>query len=175
MGVIRYSGIGSRETPDNVLVVMEKLGAAFAKKGFVLRSGGADGADSAFERGCDSASGQKEIYLPWKGFNGNSSELFNLCDKAFQIAWDFHPNLYGTASGTQKLMARNSYQVLGADCSTKADFVVCYCPLDTKGNWRGGTSQALRIAKHYRIPIFNLTSKEELDALKNFVNQLEAN
>ena len=55
--MIRYSGIGSRETPDNVLVVMEKLGAAFAKKGFVLRSGGADGADSAFERGCDSANG----------------------------------------------------------------------------------------------------------------------
>ncbi len=172
MGVIRYAGIGSRQTPDNVLVVMEKLAAAFAKKGFVLRSGGAEGADSAFERGCDAGGGKKEIYLPWKGFNGNNSDLYNLCDEAFQIAWDFHPNLYGTTGGTQKLMARNTYQVLGLDCKTKADFIVCYCPLDTKGNWRGGTSQALRIAKSYKIPIFNLLSKEDLDSLKNFVNQL---
>jgi hypothetical protein len=58
------------------------------------------------------------------------------------------------------------------DCKTKADFIACYCPLDKKGNWRGGTSQALRIAKSNKIPIFNLLSKEDLDQLKNFVNQL---
>ena len=76
MDVIYYAGIGSRSTPDNVLGIMEKLGIVLAKKGFILRSGGADGADKAFEKGCDLASGQKEIYLPWKGFNGNNSSLY---------------------------------------------------------------------------------------------------
>jgi len=54
--VIYYAGIGSRSTPDNVLGIMEKLGIVLAKKGFILRSGGADGADKAFEKGCDLAS-----------------------------------------------------------------------------------------------------------------------
>jgi len=34
--------------------------------GYTLRSGGANGADTAFEEGCC----RKELYLPWPGFNG---------------------------------------------------------------------------------------------------------
>lgn len=173
MDVIYYAGIGSRSTPDNVLGIMEKLGIVLAKKGFILRSGGADGADKAFEKGCDLAKGKKEIYLPWKGFNDNSSPLYTQCEKAYEIAFQFHPNLFGTSEGVQKLMARNTYQVLGQNCRTKSNFIVCYCELDASGNWKGGTGQALRIAKNKKIPIFNLFIKEDLDELKTFIKQLE--
>ncbi len=36
------------------------------------------------------------------------------------------------------------------------------------------TGQALRIAKNKKIPIFNLFIKEDLNALKTFVAELEA-
>lgn len=71
----KYAGIGSRKTPKEILGLFDYLGRYFAKRRFLLRSGAADGADTAFEDGCDIYSGPKEIYLPWKGFNGNGSEL----------------------------------------------------------------------------------------------------
>lgn len=72
-----YTGVGSRETPNDVMKVMYKFAQKMALHGAVLRSGGADGADTAFEWGCDKKQGMKEIYLPWNGFNGRS--LTGLC------------------------------------------------------------------------------------------------
>ena len=61
-----YCGIGSRKAPKHVLDLMTKIGESFAKKGLLLRSGGAIGADTAFERGCNAVNGKKEIYYPKK-------------------------------------------------------------------------------------------------------------
>lgn len=60
---MRYAGIGSRNTPNGTLNIMDRLGAFLAREGWILRSGGARGADSSFEAGCDSASGRKEIFF----------------------------------------------------------------------------------------------------------------
>ena len=173
--MIYYAGLGSRQTPEDVLKIMEQLGQIFAKKNFILRSGAAEGADSAFEKGCDKANGQKEIYLPWKGFNDSKSDLFyeNLPRNAEEIAFQYHPNLYKCTFGVIKMMTRNTCQVLGKDCKTKSNFVVCYCPVDSNGNETGGTSQALRIAKAKKIPIFNLFYKEQLNELKEYIKGLE--
>ena len=46
-----YAGIGSRETPVNILYMMKKLARALGKSDWTLRSGGAKGADSAFYSG----------------------------------------------------------------------------------------------------------------------------
>jgi len=46
-----YSGIGSRSTPENILHMMGDVAYRLANKGWILRSGGADGADNAFEQG----------------------------------------------------------------------------------------------------------------------------
>jgi predicted Rossmann fold nucleotide-binding protein DprA/Smf involved in DNA uptake len=55
----KYAGIGSRSTPPETLPLIESIAARLAEKGWVLRSGGADGADSAFEKGCDQKQGTK--------------------------------------------------------------------------------------------------------------------
>lgn len=63
-----------------------------------------------------------------------------------------------------KLHARNCYQVLGADLRTPTQFVICWTP---RGSGEGGTGQALRIAKAYNIPIFDLAIpaiKEQLSS-----------
>lgn len=58
-----YAGVGSRETPQDVLKIMWKIGRYLALNGYTLRSGGgAKGADTAFENGCDSVRGSKEIF-----------------------------------------------------------------------------------------------------------------
>lgn len=166
-----YAGIGSRKTPEEVLQIMEKLGFVLAKKGLILRSGAAEGADSAFENGCDKAKGKKEIYLPWKNFNNSISDLYfeNLPEEATDIAFKYHPNLHRCTYGIIKMMAINSCQVLGKDCNTPSDFVVCYCEKDENGEYQGGTAQALRIAEDKNIPIFNLFFKDDLEKLKKFV------
>ncbi|WP_048710246.1 hypothetical protein [Microvirga massiliensis] len=70
-----YGGIGSRETPADVCSDMTRIATALEARGFRLRSGGAGGADLAFENGT-SKPDQREIYIPWKGFNGSDSPYF---------------------------------------------------------------------------------------------------
>jgi len=158
-----YAGIGSRKTPKNILELFTKLGKYLAKKNYILRSGHAEGADLAFENGCDSSNSKKEIYLPWKSFNGSNSELIVAYDKAFEIAQQFHPYWYNLKDGAKKLQARNSHQVLGNDLETPSKFVICWTE---QGLGSGGTGQALRIAKHYEIPIFDFGKYNDVDEMK---------
>ena len=148
-----YAGIGSRETPVEVLNNMVKIGKYLASIGYVLRSGGAGGADSAFERGCDLVGGEKNIYLPWKSFNGSSSTYVTVSGDAMQLAMKYHPAWDRLSQGGQRMMARNAYQVLGFELDTPADFIVCWT---VGGLAQGGTGQALRMAEDYGVKIFNL-------------------
>ena len=63
-----YTGIGARATPPEVLGLMTRAAFALMKRGYVLRSGHAIGADSAFERGAGSAA---QIFLPVPGWRGS--------------------------------------------------------------------------------------------------------
>lgn len=149
-----YTGIGSRSTPKEILDCFASMAKWFAENGFILRSGGADGADDSFEWGCDYARGKKEIYLPWNGFNGRYLGIVidENDKKAFELAEQFHPNWSNLGYNSKKLIARDGYQVLGKDLNTHSLFVLCYTE---SGSGKGGTGQAIRIAKHYNIPVFD--------------------
>lgn len=158
--MIYYAGIGSRETPTEILELFENIGTCLANKGLILRSGHAPGADKAFEKGCDKVNGKKEIFLPWRGFEGSSSDLVVCDQKAWEIAEEHHPYWHNLSDGARKLQARNSHQVLGWDLETPSKFVICW----TKGGkGSGGTGQAIRIAKHYNIPIFDVGLYEDVE------------
>ena len=161
--MLHYAGIGSRSTPEPYLSRMTILATELAKKLIVLRSGGASGADMAFERG---AGPLKEIYLPWKNFNSNPSHLHHINDAAMHMAERFHPAWHRLSDPVRKLMARNSYQVMGYDMQTPSDFIVCWTE---NGQFTGGTSQALRIATHYEIPIINFGAKEYKGASRKYI------
>ena len=153
---LKYAGIGSRQTPAGILDTMENIGRELASKGYILRSGGADGADSAFERGCDQAGGKKEIFLPWAGFNDNPSPLTRVSNRAMILASQYHPGWFNMSQGARKLHARNGHQVLGEHLNSPVDFIVCW----TKdGKDIGGTAQAMRIARAYNIRIYNLATE----------------
>lgn len=165
---MKYAGIGSRQTPHIILDEMILIAKQLAQKGHILRSGGADGADTAFESGCDLVNGKKEIYLPWKGFNGNNSDLYSIKVQALLLAEKFHPRWDKLNQAAQKLMARNCYQVLGYNLDDPVDFIVCW----TKdGKASGGTGQAIRIANYYKIPVYNLYNKSDIDKLNEILKK----
>ena len=153
-----YAGIGSRKTPQDILDKFYRIGAYLAKKGYTLRSGGAEGADSYFAYGAGSENGAKEIYLPWKGFNNNNSELYNIPIGARLIAKSIHPAWNNLTTGAINLHSRNICQILGKDLNTPVAFVVCYTE---NGEEKGGTATALKLAREQGIPVFNYGSDGE--------------
>ena len=147
-----YTGIGSRETPSDVLTLMTALGAALGSLGYTLRSGAAQGADTAFEIGARSVKASTEIFLPWRRFNNHPSSTFGASKTAHEIAARFHPAWDRCSRGARALHARNTHQVLGLSCNHPSLFVLCWT---IGGTGQGGTGQALRIARHHGIPIYD--------------------
>ena len=156
-----YSGIGSRQTPPDVLKQMQEFAFQAAKKGYVLRSGAAPGADSAFEQGCDDVQGKKEIFLPWRNFNHNPSTLYPPTQEAIDLSVNVHPAVQFLKHPVKLLIARNMHQILGSDLNTPVDFVICWthdgCEShETYGKKTGGTGSAIALASQNHIPIFNI-------------------
>lgn len=159
---IYYAGVGSRKTVEDILKFMENLGEKFARLGFVLRSGGAEGADTAFEVGCDRACGQKEIFLPWKKFNKNLSSLCKPTKEAFELASQTHPVWDTLSYGSKCLHARNCHQILGTDLKSPVAFTVYWSAVEDQG----GTQQAVRLSRKYDIPCFNLFVDRDYKLIK---------
>lgn len=171
-----YAGIGARATPPAVLDVMSRGASWLADEGWVLRTGMATGADQAFYRGA-STRGAFELYLPWPTFEADAHTPS--CDSeqvvrgeptlaAYELAARFHPAWPRLTQAVRALHARNAHQVLGADLASPARFVLCWTPdgsLDGRGRRVGGTGQALRIAHHHAIAVFNLARPEHLQRL----------
>lgn len=158
-----YAGIGSRETPRNLIPTINKIVDMLNDKGYILRSGAAEGADKFFENNA----AQTEIFLPWKGYNGHESLLYKDTKEGWELAEKYHPRWNSLSDGAKKMMVRNGYQVLGFDLKTPVDFIVCWTK---NGKMMGGTSQALRIAKDKGIPIFNLYHENTYKELYKHLN-----
>lgn len=173
-----FTGIGSRTTPKDIQEIMEVIAMDLCDSGWTLRSGGAAGADSAFERGCDTVKGKKEIYLPWNNFNSNPSPLFKPPMEAYYLALEHHPypKWLEQSKHVSKLMARNSQQILGQDLLIPTQLVVCWTQdgAETETTTAtGGTGQAIRIAIAYDIPVFNLKNSGAVERLLEFIAEVE--
>jgi hypothetical protein len=160
-----YTGIGSRETPLDLQKLMTNIANALSNDNWILRSGGAEGADNAFELGAT----YRRIYLPWDGFNNKYVDNYAYVVPPLntEFVYDYHPAPTWLSKGGLQLMSRNSYQVLGDSLNSPSTFLVCWT---SNGGISGGTSQALRIAKDFKVPIYNLYHEKDLNALCNDFN-----
>ena len=115
-----YAGIGHRDlagyTEPNTRLAVERvmtwLSGELEKLGYTLNSGGAKGADSAFEAGVKDRL-HKNVFHP-----------ADATDETREIAKEIHPageRLHGYALD---LMARNTFQIFGGNLDTPVDFVV---------------------------------------------------
>lgn len=169
-----WTGIGSRETPGLILAVMSDIARHLGSRGYILRSGAADGADSAFEDGADEVAKDpdgeavsshmtgeylghwwrhKEIYLPKRGFNNHASVHYDQCLAAVDMAKEIHPNWAACSDFSRRAHARNVHQVLGQLLNQPSEFVVCW----TKGGKAvDGTRTAIKVAEQNGIEVINL-------------------
>ena len=180
-----FTGIGSRETPKDVLDIMRKICKKMVLNGWTLRSGGADGADEYCAYGWGDAYSEDhtvpiaEIYLPWEGFNGLYSTSHNciwvndtkMQTNAHKILERIHPAYDKLTRGPLALHTRNCYQVLGSTLSVPSKTVLAYAKTDHEGNPQGGTATAINLAKKFNIPIRNLYIEEDIQAVLKYLEE----
>ena len=171
------TGVGSRETPREILEVMRRVCKKMVLQGYILRSGGADGADTYCAYGWGDAWSEDpevhdaEIYIPWNGFNelrtGQKNVVLvqdgKIIQQAHKILKEVHPAFDKLTRGPLALHTRNCFQVLGADLNTKSSIVLAYAKTDSKGNPMGGTATAINIAKREGIVVRNLYLEADLE------------
>lgn len=171
MGVQHYwTGVGARKTPFVICLWMSKIAKQVEscnEHKFILRSGGADGADLAFERGIVDTT-NKEVYLPWKYFNKNTSPFWGAPKEAYEIASKHHPNWNNLSNPVKAMMARNVLQILGRDLATPSKFVICWTEdgcesKKTRTSKTGGTGLAIALAGTYGVPVYNLKIRNQND------------
>ena len=152
-----YAGIGSRETPTDILIQMAEIAKYLDNRDYTLRSGGAQGADTAFSKGAGN------------GFNKLEQQIFtadSCTNEAEYLASKFHPNWNACKPYVRRLMGRNAMIILGRLLDDKVDFVICW----TKdGKDSGGTGHALRIAQDRNINIYNLFFEKRRDMMERMV------
>lgn len=188
-----YSGVGSRETPLAVLILMAKFANIMERKGYILRSGCAIGADSAFEFGLENHL-NSEIYIPYKGFL-NTMQRTNQDSPSYLIPEVFNKSKYFDANilidkndlhpawknnlqeWLRKLHNRNVFQVLGRnlDYKEKSKFTLCYTrdgvyKRENTTIKTGGTGTAIRVSDFAGVEVFNMGNKEHRQRIENFID-----
>ncbi len=189
-----YTGVGSRQTPFYILYMMSEIAIILEKKGYVLRSGCATGADAAFEDVLEDPKNNAEIYIPNKGFPFKMGTIFKnhyiipeerfgtgidgLYCKATRLIhnYDIHKGWKYCKPHIMKLHNRNMFQVLGIDLKSKSDFNVCYTRgkellyTDTTRD-TGGTGTSINASDIYKVPLFNLSYTPHYRRLQGFIKE----
>lgn len=189
---LSYAGIGSRATPPEVLEQMTHAAGELEKQGCLLRSGGARGADQAFEKGITKLD-QIEIYVsavqPMVDACDRLGRQFNLSNDTElplirgdtvlcrNIAARYLKTFAQRPEYIQGLFARNAAIICnptevwgGSTISPPIEpvaFVLCWAIPE----YRGGTNHALRIARAYGVPIFNMAT-QSLDEIAEGIDRI---
>ena len=111
--------------------------------------------------------------LPWKGFN---KQGYNPADalgwfevgqtpEGLESVSEYHPNPFGLSRGARSMMCRNYHQIHGYGDLPMVSFVVC-CADSSGLGVKGGTGQAVRIARDLDIPVINIREDRWQDKLK---------
>ena len=163
-----YTGVGSRKTPAEIRQIISKIAKRAAQLKMTLRSGGAQGADLAFEWAAKRVpdSPAPEIFY--------ASDATDECRK---LAAQVHPAWDRCSDFVRNLHGRNALQVLGRSLNDPSRFLVCWTPdgaeCEAECSIRtGGTGTAIRMASRNHIPVFNLARPNALPRLREFVHKI---
>lgn len=183
-----WTGIGSRQVPDDVIANMVKFGYEMASTGMCLRSGKASGSDTGFQIGVETFLLKKgnenlplmEIYIPWNRFDNYRVKIVThdiigpdqaSWPQAKQIAKQIHPNPKALKDAALSLHARNVYQVLGTHLTEPSEFVIFYAD-EHNGVVKGGTATAVHLARKHNIPTYNIKTDNGDEELKRIWHEV---
>lgn len=182
--------VGSREAPEEALVVLEDIGEALCDSGIAVTSGDADGADYRGVLGAMRSPSWPlvgaRVYLPW-GFmkypNTNrtrqadghiyfDASKFENYEQAREIAFAARGSFEGLGRGGIAMHTRNAYQVLLDNLQTPVGALFCWArPVGKQGKVSGGTNTAVQIALSHKVPVINLATDEGMDRAIKFLQR----
>lgn len=185
-----YAGIGRRSLPDDIRNFMTRFAYVSAAKGYMLRSGGAAGADDAFEQGARYYAKEQglplsdvmQIFLPYSSFNGRSAfndGYHNYSDflqtdalraRVMQLVDGIHPAPH-KLKRARPMMERNCMQILGPDLVSPSEFVICWTH-DGDAN-TGGTGFAKKLALRHDIRIVELLCEDQRAEIEGGLEGME--
>lgn len=191
-----YTGVGSRETPPDVLRLMRRIGYIMAMKGVALRTGEADGADHAFYKGVVDANDVHGVKFKNEVFVAGAPKSYHYVNDVVDI---FSSNLMSVAPIKQfretavsirgswddlsligaKCHIRSVAQVLGVDGNSPSRGLICWAkPVNpitvTETKMRhveGVTNTAYCTAILHNIPVYNLHEYLHRAYFEDWVNQ----
>ena len=174
-----YAGVGSRRTPPDVLDAMGDIAQTLGDAGTALSTGGARGADKAFETGALRTDAPITVHTPWPGYNGyrpgrdpetdieivhpNAAET--VAGRTYAVlARDHHPHWNRCSRGARALFVRNVSILAGAlddrGGMLPVRAAIAYTPNGLPvGREAGGTGHTLRTAASLDIPCVNLSPR----------------
>jgi O-acetyl-ADP-ribose deacetylase (regulator of RNase III) len=168
--------------------------------GMVVNEGAADGSDTSFEWGARIAYDAMclldpslepghyakvvNCFLPWPGFNGRDGGAREgfidfVHPNAESYTSQFHQGWSYLAPAGRKMMARNAMQVMNAQLDKPVKFLMCETPdaainaSMTTGK-TGGTGQAIRIADHNGVRIYNIKNPEHRQMVERWIVEFDA-
>lgn len=171
------AGIGSRETPAPYLRVIRTFAADISGRGYGLRSGGARGADQAWEEGAATGPSPVQSFRvsvrpgePGIPLNAIAPAVVA---QAAELASRHHRGWARLQDYARALMTRNCLQVLGPDLQDPVAHVLCWAADSVLEHGRvvdvaGGTGLAVRLAHSRGIPVLNLALPDHLDAARRW-------
>lgn len=169
-----YAATGNRDTPPDILTIMQSIAKDLSEKGYTQRNDGSDVPGDTLE--IDAM--RVEYYLPWKKFNKKKSRLTELHPNSFEIAKKYHPAFDKMTDTIKALIARNSHLILGENLKDPALFLFVWTPDGAEtakacSIKTGIANQAIKIADNMGIPVFNLKNTGAYDKLTKFISTLE--
>jgi hypothetical protein len=174
-----YTGVGSRKTTPKNLSIMRQIAQALAARNYRLRTGDAEGADSAFTSGALSKLKPQQVQELIHAYVAHDATKRlasyerkpdpDMIGNLLKIVGKYHPNpaalktdAYSRGSSLG-LQARNALQLGGDRLTDPSDFAVMAFTPPNQRRFEGdlgGTGQAFRLAKAKNIPVFDLDAPE---------------
>lgn len=171
---LKYAGIGSRDITVEQAGFINGVSQQMDAQGHHLVTGWGRGSDQAFTSG--TLISNQTIWLPWYRFNNAPTKeaafkVIRVTKELEEVAATFHRAWATLPNESRLLMMRNVAILLGDDGTDPVDVVIYFQDPD-KENWPfGGTNHALRTARHFNLPTFNIAHAIGQKALQKFLEE----
>lgn len=177
-----FTGVGHRKgVPDPIRNMATNITSWLCARGVKLRTGDATGMDEIFRTAAPKDMCQ--FFAPHGRYNKHpdatmispSSTLPCYYSQARDITANTHPAYHHIGDFERELHIRNAFEVLGTELNQPSNFLLCWTKDGAEAKTTretGGTGQAIRLALHYNIPVFNFQAPNFESRFRTFIKHL---
>lgn len=160
-----YAGTGDREVPANIREMLTGYAKKLDSLGYILRTGGGEGCDEAFEAGAKN----KELILPYSRYNNKRKGfIYTRTPGSYNSLKLLRCRSWRIRSYIIPLFERVYFELMGINNEPVSEFLLCY----VTNTQHGCGGHAVRIAKFGRIPVFNIAHEEDIARFDTFLSRL---